>query len=121
MADANLEHIGIGVSALWYPEEDGIRYRLAGARSTVFVPSRASAVELPVRAVQGRGTLRVELYLAGRPADVVTVREDVWTDLVLRIPQHGGQNRFLALELRVAGQDAAGELLKIGKALPRGM
>jgi hypothetical protein len=120
-ADANLEHIGVGVSALWYPEEDGIRYRLAGARSTVFVPSHASAVEVPVRAAQGRGTLRVELYLAGRPADVVTVREDAWTDLVLRIPQHGGRNRFLALELRVAGQDASGELLKIGKAQPRGL
>lgn len=118
LADANLEHIGIGVSQ-WQPAQDGVEFRMAGASSIVFVPSYARVVEIPLRAAATETTLRVALYLDGRPADVVTVRPEAWYPLLLRIPQHRTPRRFRALELRVLDRSAA-DLLMIGKVRPFG-
>jgi hypothetical protein len=118
LADANLEHVGIGVSQ-WQPAQDGVEYRLAGASSIVFVPTHARVVEIPLRAAGSETTLRVALYLDGRPADVVTIRNDAWRPLLLRIPQDQSDKKFRALEFRVIDR-SAGDLLMIGKVRPLG-
>ena len=118
LADANLEHIGIGVSQ-WQPAQDGVEFRVAGISSIVFVPSYARVVEIPLRAAATETSLRVALYLDGRPADVVTVRSDAWHPLLLRVPQHRTPRRFRALEFRVIDR-SAGDLLMIGKVRPLG-
>ena len=118
LADANLEHIGIGVSQ-WQPAEDGVEFRLAGASSIVFVPSDARVVEIPLRATATETSLRVALYLDGSPADVVTVRSDAWYPLRLRIPQHRTPRKFRALRFQVIDR-TTGDLLMIGKVRPLG-
>jgi hypothetical protein len=121
LGEANLEHVGIGVSQ-WQPEKDGEEYRLAGGSSIVFVPSYATVVEIPLRAAHAQADLRVAVHLDGRPADVVMVRDDAWRTLVLQVPRRGHDRRFLALELRVidGAAEGAADLLMIGKVRPRG-
>jgi len=121
IGEANLEHLGIGVSQ-WHPGKDGIEYRLAGASSVVFVPSYAVVIEVPLRSALETTGLRVEVYLDGRPADVVTVPNHSWHTFVLQVPQPGQGRRFRALELRVLDRspDLETDLLMIGKVRPRG-
>jgi O-antigen ligase len=122
LAEANLEHLGIGLSQ-WQTERDGVEYRIGGVRSTVFVPAEATVIEVPVRAVDGQQPLEVEVFLAGRAADVVTVRQGGWDRVVLRIPHHGDRRRFIPLEFRIRNVTTQrdGDLLMIGKVQPRGL
>jgi len=94
---------------------------VAGSSSVVFVPSYATVVEIPLRASRAGTSLRVEVYFDGRPADVVTVRDDVWHTLVLQVPRQGSAKRFRALELRVRESSSSGEEpdLLVGKVRPR--
>ena len=123
LAAAYLEHQGIGLSG-WRTSSDGVRHRLAGWRSTVFIPSEAGVISLPIRGATdgpaGGAGIEVELYLNGRLADVVRVGPDEWRTLALRIPDRPDAPRFLPLELRVADASRMeGSLLMIGKAEAR--
>jgi O-antigen ligase len=118
-ADFNLEHRGIGVSP-WQPAVDGIRYRLAGVSSSVFVPSEAQMIVVPLRAADPHTDLRVAVRLDGQAADVIAIGRDRWQQLRLRLPQERHPPRFRRLELRVEDPPAGAEnLLMIGKAEPR--
>jgi len=116
-ADFDLEHRGVGVSH-WQPEVDGFRYRLAGSTSSVFLPSEARVIVVPLRSVNIAPQVRVEILLDGRPADVVNVTSDRWQFLRLQMPQGREVPRFRRLELRVT---PAGDspVLMIGKVEPR--
>lgn len=117
-ADFDLNHRGVGLSP-WQDAVDGVRYRLAQAASSVFVPSDARMVVVPLRAAPSRPDLRVELLLDGRPADVVTVSSERWQLLRIQIPQERRAPRFHRLELKVEGAPAATDLLMIGKVEPK--
>ncbi len=115
-ADFNLEHQGIGLSG-WRDELDGVRYRVAGPTSSVFVPSGSRSFTVPLRAATQE--LRVELRLDGRPADVVRVPSDRWLPMQLLLP-FGANPRFRRLEFRVTDVPPnAAEILMIGKVQPR--
>ena len=116
-ADFDLEHRGVGVSH-WQPEVDGFRYRLAGSTSSVFLPSGARVIVVPLRSVNIAPQVRVEILLDGRPADVINVTSDRWQLLRLQMPQGREVPRFRRLELRVT---PAGDspVLMIGKVEPR--
>jgi len=119
VAAANLEHLGIGLSG-WHTGSDGIQYRLAGVTATVFVPSEAPVVTLPLRSTVPDGELQVELHLDGRYADAVRVRADDWRNLTIQLPQGRDGPRFRALELRVRdGSRREPPLLMVGKVQPR--
>jgi hypothetical protein len=119
LAGANLEHLGIGLSG-WETDPDGIRYRLAGITSTVFVPAEAAVVELPLKSIAESSELEVELQLDGRSADLVRVRSDVWRVLTIQMPQRRDGRRYRALELKVRdGSHREEPLLMIGKVQPR--
>jgi hypothetical protein len=119
LAAANLEHLGIGLSG-WDTGQDGVQYRLAGVTSTVFVPSEAAVITLPLKSVAEGSELEVELHLDGRYADMVRVRGDGWRVLTIQMPRREDGRRFRALELRVReGYRREPPLLMVGKVQPR--
>ena len=118
-ANFDLEHRGIGLSSHWQPEVDGVRYRLAGATSAVFVPSAAQSLVIPLRSVREQPQLRVELRLDDRPADVVTLTNDRWHYLRLHMMRERNPPRFRRLELRASGASGDAPVLMIGKVEPR--
>ena len=119
LADANLEHRGIGLS-LWQEREDGVRYRLAGAQSTLFIPSDARAVTIPLRSARQDLQLDVALRLDGRPADVIRIPGDRWHEARLMLPSDRSAPRFRRLELQVAGEwPDDRRVLMVGKVEPR--
>ena len=117
-ADFNLEHRGVGLSP-WQSAIDGVRYRLAQPTSSVFIPSDARVIVVPVRAASAHSELRVRMSLDGRPADVVTVFSDRWLSLRLQVPQDRRAPRFRRLELRVDGVTTSDDVLMIGKVEAR--
>jgi hypothetical protein len=118
-ADFNLEHRGVGLSA-WQDAIDGVRYRLAGPKSSVFVPSDAQVVVVPLRAVKSAPEIRLELLFDGRPADVVDISSERWHILRLRLPQDRNAPRFRRLDLRVTGTSSAEtEMVMVGKVEAR--
>ena len=118
-ADFNLEHRGVGLST-WHDAIDGVRYRLAGPASSVFLPAEAQMVVVPLRAAGTVSNLRLELKLDGRPADIVTIPSDRWHYLRLALPKDRNAPRFRRLDLQVAGAPPGDEsVLMIGKVEPK--
>ncbi len=117
-ADFDLEHRGVGLSQ-WQDAIDGVRYRLAQPTSSIFVPTEARLIVVPLRARSGGPDLRVRVTLDGRPADVVTVASDRWQSLRLQVHPDRRAPRFRRLELHVDGATAGAEMLMIGKVEAR--
>jgi O-antigen ligase len=117
-ANFDLEHRGIGLSH-WQSEVDGVRYRLAGPTSSVFVPSAPQSLVIPLRTVNDFPQLRVEIRLDDRPADVVTVTNDRWHYLRLHMMRDRNPPRFRRLELRATEASGNSPVLMIGKVEPR--
>jgi len=117
-ANFDLEHRGIGVSH-WQSAVDGVRFRLAGPTSSVFVPSAAQTLVIPLRTVSEVPQLRVEIRLDDRPADVVTVTNDRWHYLRLHMMRDRNPPRFRRLELRAPEASGDSPILMIGKVEPR--
>jgi O-antigen ligase len=118
-ADFNLEHRGVGLSA-WHDAIDGVRYRVAGTSSSVFLPADVQMVVVPLRAVGPPAEVRLELRLDGRPADVIMVSRERWHLLRLNLPQERNGTRFRRLDLHVLDVPAnADNVLMIGKVQPK--
>ena len=118
-ADFNLEHRGVGLSA-WHDAIDGVRYRVAGTSSSVFLPADVQMVVVPLRAVGPPAEVRLELRLDGRPADVIMVSRERWHQLRLNLPQERNGPRFRRLDLHVLDVPAnADNVLMIGKVQPK--
>jgi O-antigen ligase len=127
---ANLEHLGIGLST-WQRDENGMRFRWAGGHSTLFVPSDAPAVHIPLRhgGIDSR-VLEVRVFLEDREADRIVLEPgDDWRIFRLRLTG-GSQRRFARVELfaRPYGQtvpldvgptDRSGAVM-VGKVEPAG-
>lgn len=119
LSEADLEHQGIGLSN-WYVSDDGVRYRLAGSSATVFVPSSARAVRIPLRATPPRSELAVSVYLNGRLANLVNVPGDRWHQLELRLPADPSAPRFSRVDLHIASPPpSAKDVMMIGRVEPR--
>jgi hypothetical protein len=103
MDDANLEHLGIGVSSHWQLGPDGARYREATGHATLFPPA-GTAFKLRVNP-RAEGTLKLEVKLDGRVADVVTVLPNTWTQLSLPARTQLSSARYARLDLRLIDAD----------------
>ena len=66
--DADLDHLGYGLS-LWQPAGDGQRYRIATGPATIFIPSDAAVVKVPLRTSGGATRHPVSIRLRGRLVD----------------------------------------------------
>jgi O-antigen ligase len=118
-ADFNLEHRGVGLSA-WQPALDGVRFRVGGTTSSVFMPADATVVTVLLRAANAHETLRVSLYLDDRPADVVSVPGDRWLPWRLILTKSPNGAKFRRLDLKVPeSTPAAPNVLLVGKVEPR--
>jgi hypothetical protein len=118
IADADMEHAGIGVSE-WRRHADGSSYRAAAAESTVFVPAVTGSVSIPLRAISPECCERVELRLDGRLADVVAIGADHWRRVLVIMPPQSGGPGFRRIDVHVVGpRPATGEVLMIGKVEP---
>jgi O-antigen ligase len=101
--DADLEHVGIGVSQTWQLSPDGIRYREAPGHATLFVPATAFKISVfPI----ADAPIRLELTLDGRIANIVTIAPRHWNDVIVPARTETSGARYAALDLRVldAGQ-----------------
>ena len=109
--EADMEHVGIGVSA-WQTSEEGVRYRWADGSATVFVPGDYAGFLLRLRTTDGPAN--VELRLNGRTVNVVRVEPSRWSEL--RTPLLHGQDppRFHRLDLTTT----PAQRLMIGKVEP---
>lgn len=115
---AELEHQGIGLSG-WLDSADGIRHRLAGVRSTVFVPASARVVTVPLRAAETSQEVVVELRLDDRLANALRVPGDRWVTLRLPLPPSQAATRYRRLDLEVRSPPSTeSPLLMIGKVTP---
>jgi len=101
--DANLEHLGIGVSTHWRLGPDDVRYREATGRATLFAPARG-AFKLRVNPRADR-ELKLEVKLDGRVADVVTVLPNTWNQLSLPARTQLSSARYARLDLRLIDAD----------------
>jgi hypothetical protein len=109
---ADLEHLGYGLSQ-WQTAADGERYRVADQAATVFIPSEAAVVRMPLRVspTSARPGL-VSVRLDGSLVDRVQVHGTSWTWLKFNVPAREG-SRFIPLELQLAADP--GVALHVGK------
>ncbi len=101
--DAELEHVGIGVSPFWQFSPDGIRFRSVIGHATIYVPT-ASAFEFSVYPRTDRA-VRLEMRLDGRLADIVSLAPGRWNDLRLPVRHRAERSRYSPLDLRVEDGD----------------
>lgn len=99
--DADLEHVGIGVSA-WQTSPDDIRYREAVGHASLFVPE--GAIRWSVYPLADR-PLQLELKLDGRVANVVTVAPRRWNELNLPARTRPSGARSVRLDQRLISSD----------------
>jgi hypothetical protein len=100
--DAELEHLGVGLSSVWQ-SSDGVRFRVAEGHATVFVPA-ASSFEFSVNPRTDH-PVRVEMRLDGRLADIVLLAPGRWNDLRLPARRRAERSRYSPLDLRVENGD----------------
>jgi O-antigen ligase len=99
MDDAELEHVGFGLSPKWLLSPDGIRYRAAEGHGVVFVPSH-SAFTFSINPRADR-PVRLELRLENRVADVIALAPDRWNDVTLPVRADRKAPRFIPMDLRI--------------------
>jgi hypothetical protein len=112
IAAADLEHLGYGLS-LWQTDATGQRYRLATGVATVFLPTDAETLHIPLATANPQaGPVSVSLRLQGRLVDRVLLQNGEWTIYRFRVPDRE-RARFIPLELELEGHHEAG--LRVGK------
>ena len=109
--DADLDHLGYGLS-LWQMADDGQRYRIATGTATIFIPSDAAIVKVPLRSSSGATRHPVSIRLRGRLVDRLAIDGTAWTWYKFNVPQHE-RARFVPLQLEL--EDAPGDQLHVGK------
>ena len=106
----DLEHVGFGVTR-WNFDRDGVRYRQMSSRATLFVPSDATAIELPYRLQWGRDPVTLQLDFRGRISDRLVVSDHEWRTYRLLVPEGANKRRYLPLGLTVLQGEPAAVLL----------
>ena len=77
---------GFGVTR-WNFDRDGVRYRQMSSGATLFVPSDATAIELPYRLQWGRDPVTLQLDFRGRTADRLVVSDHRVADVPYVVPE----------------------------------
>jgi O-antigen ligase len=115
---ANLEHVGYGVSG-WRIDSEVDRFRYAAADATIFAPSGAGSIQLPLRRPPGAAPAEVEIRMDGRLVNRVVVSPDAWRTLHMIIPPAPSGYRRLDVRVVTAPRgDGSLEHLMIGKLKP---
>ncbi len=117
-AQADSEHLGIGLSPHWETADDGVRYRSAVNAASIFVPAE-TGFRFQVRALSPM-TERLELRLGGRLADIVALPPGRWTTVTMAPRNDRTESRYTVVEVRLVEPDARTVTLWIAKVEPLG-
>lgn len=105
----------------WTTGADGTRYRWAAGHSSFFVPSTASRIVIPLRTTfdkPGDWPVTASISIDDRPADKVTLRDDAWRTVELRLPPPGSRkHRRIDIRLDRTRDDNRG--VQVGEILTR--
>lgn len=114
--DAELEHVGIGVSQ-WQTQDDVERYRTATGAATVFVPT-GSGFRLRVKPLTDH-PVSLELQLDGRAIDRIVLIPATWNDVRIPARTQRPDAKYAALHLVIS--DPAGPVtFRVTKVQPLG-
>jgi len=110
LAHPDLRGLPLGLSE-WKTSEDGRQYRSSVATATLFVPTQATRVRIPLRAHGTLQSVDVELSFDGGPPVGFSVPINAWRDLsVVLPPGHDSDSRYRRLDLRCVSAAAPIEL-----------
>lgn len=87
----------------WETDADGTRFRWMGGHASVFVPSSARAVELPVRTTfdsPADWPITVTVAIDDRMSDRIVLSDAEWHSMVLRLPPARGR-KVRRLDIRL--------------------
>ena len=87
----------------WEADADGTRFRWMGGHASLFVPSSARAIEIPLRTTfdqRGDQPITVSVSIDDRAADQVVLADAAWHSIVVRMPLPGSR-KFRRIDLRV--------------------
>ena len=115
-ATLDLEHIRYGVSR-WAVDEEGVRYQTFTDRVTLFAPTSARAVDIPLRLEEGSAPVAMEIRFRNRVADRVIVTSSGWHTYRLVIPAGRNDPPYVPVQIRVS--DATGVTVRLGRTVPR--
>jgi hypothetical protein len=87
----------------WQTDPDGTRFRWMGGHASLFVPSSARTVELPVRTTfdsLGDWPITVTVAIDDRMSDRIVLSDAKWHSMVLRLPPAKGR-KATRLDIRL--------------------
>jgi O-antigen ligase len=115
VADADLEHMAVGLSS-WQTSPDDIRYRAGTSAATLFVPANVGFT-LNVQPLTAQ-LVHAELRLDGRVADVIALSPGAWNEIAMTARSERIGARYSRLDLRVV-DGPPGTVLWLTKVRPR--
>ena len=113
---AHLEHLGVGISPYWI-HDDGVTYRAAADRFSLFLPSSTSVV-VPLRVSDRRyASAHVDVMLRGRLINRVELPETGWLSLRMLIPPSDSSFERVDFVLTIPGHTPGteDELVHVGR------
>lgn len=110
IANANLEHVGWGLSS-WETDAMGERFRRMLGPATFFVPSDALWIDFQYRLIDPAHPVTLSLTFRRREADRLVVRDDRWQRYILRVPPMRVRTRFEPLLVQAVAGDASNVLV----------
>jgi O-antigen ligase len=111
----NLERVAYGLPD-WETNAAGDSFRRMTDEVTMFVPSDATAIELPYRLVTGGGAVEIEVSFGGRPADRLLVASAEWRVYRATVLRSGSEP-FIPLRLKV--ESGAASSVGLGRLVVR--
>jgi hypothetical protein len=111
-----LEHVRYGAS-VWETDGDGVRYQTFVGETTLFVPSTAQAVDIPLRLDSGDTPAEVEIRFRNRTADRLTITMSSWTSYRLIIGTSRDDHPYLPVIVRAVDDEA--RVIRIGRTVVR--
>jgi O-antigen ligase len=111
-----LEHVRYGAS-VWHTGTDGVRYQTFTGSTTLFVPSSAHAVDIPLRLDEGDPPVVVEIRFRNRIADRLALTSTSWTTYRLIVGGSTDATSYLPVEVHVADDDP--RPIRIGRTVVR--
>jgi O-antigen ligase len=122
---ADMEHVSSGLSG-WEHDATGRSFRIAGIRSSFYVPVGASVVRIPLKNVApGERALEVRLFVEGREADRVLLPPDGQWYEKRWVLNRDANRAYLRIDLEVGfpggatgGDETAGrDLIMVGRPI----
>ena len=78
----------------WEADANGTRFRWMGGHASLFVPSSAHAIEVPLRTTfdqSGDWPITVSVSIDDRPADQLVLADANWHSIVVQMPSPGSR------------------------------